>query len=706
MHVRKLLVRLFEYALPLPILLFGLSVSCSAQSVWQKMKQNVLQQQCQQGLQKACQALEQMKQKQAQQPQPGQERHGDEAGGSRQPLTDHGSQHQGGGNRDESGPIHPPQGTKVSETPLAPLAPQAKFFISPHGVHVATLENSGSRAVIYYEGVPGPKFDDIIGGSSNLGGEVSVAFSPDGKRYAYCGRSGSELVVMVDGKELMRSSESLEGQFNGSSCGLGFTSNSRHVFMMQNVRTSTMRGGSFTRFFFDGKPSALNTGSGTRADGNVGGVHLSLSPDGNHYAYVATDPADEQKWALVIDGKAAPYRGGNPQWTADSQHLYTTLVNSIPGKGQVAEAMLDGKPILRADQIRLHLAPAGSMLVAEVNAASYTPRPIKFLVVDGKKVAGSEIVNLRGVNFDQVTISPDGKHYAARYTNAQGHQYVFVDGKAGQEYQNVDHLVFTSDSGNITYTAFSNGKNYAIIADQESNTCFTAPSSPVIDTHGALMISSAGGRAGTICGLTGGAPAIYLDGKTLPLPNGALGASDLRFSPDGKHYAYGVQLQGGLQRLVIDGVVQMNSNLGTPSIPRAHYVFSPDSQHIAVDSAPPTPTSEFASGIFVDGKYSPVVANPGMKKLEFTADSRHIVWAQGVPSRDALRIFVDGKAVAEGDTAVSPNSNESWWDMAPGGSLSVLVQDENNLKRITIIPSNETSVASLSGGGALVAKRD
>jgi len=121
---------------------------------------------------------------------------------------------------------------------------------------------------------------------------------------------------------------------------------------------------------------------------------------------------------------------------------------------------------------------------------------------------------------------------------------------------------------------------------------------------------------------------------------------------------------------------------------------------------PPNPVSEFASGLFLDGKYIPIVANSGMKRLEFTADSKHIVWGQGVPSRDALRIFVDGKAVAEGDTAVSANSKEAWWDMAPDGSLSVLVQDDHNLKRITITPSAETSVAALAGGGALLAKRD
>ena len=65
--------------------------------------------------------------------------------------------------------------------------------------------------------LPGPKFDEILGGQINSSVEAEVAFSPDGKRYAYCGRLGGEMVVMVDGKEFLRSSESNMGRFDGSS---------------------------------------------------------------------------------------------------------------------------------------------------------------------------------------------------------------------------------------------------------------------------------------------------------------------------------------------------------------------------------------------------------------------------------------------------------------------------------------------------------
>lgn len=687
-------------ALPICLLIFAPADKVSAQSVWQKMKQNVLQQQCQQGIQKACQALAQINQKQPQQqpqvPLPGQQpaQAGQQSSGRNSP--------QANDDRDQGGPIHPPDGTKVEETVLAPLSSGAQFFVSPHGVHVATVEHSGSRGVVYYDGVAGPKFDEILGGMINSSVEAGIAFSPDGKRFAYCGRSGDEMVVMVDGKEFLRTKESNMGRFDGSSCKLGFTSNSKHVFMYSAAIRSTSKGDGRIRFIFDGKDVPGTTAKPT--GGNEDIRDIFFSPDGDHFALTVSDPADESKWGLVVDGKMAPYLGSPVAWSADSQHLYTTISHS--GPTGYTEAMLDGKPFIRADQLALHVSPAGNMWVAVVDAGIRNPSPTQFLVVNGKKVPGSEIVHQRGAFIDEVAFSRDGKHYAARFTTTQNRQYLVVDGKREQEYQKVDHIAFTAEPTKVTYTAFSNGP-YAIIGEEESDACLPEPLGPVLDSHGGLVIADVGGRAGGICGLNGGeAPKMYLDGKMLRMPEGVRGATDLRFSPDGQHYAYRAGFQGGGMRLVVDDAVQMNSNLGTPSTARYHYVFSPDSKHIAVDSAPPTDTGVFASGLFLDGKYIPVVANSAMMRLEFTADSKHIVWAQGVPSHPTMRIFVDGKAVAEPEIAIAYTSPEAWWDMLPDGSLAVLAQDQNNLKRITITPSAETSVAAMGGGGALMAKRD
>ena len=182
MCARKRLIQQFALALLFCSVMFGMCSDAQAQSVWQKMKQQVLQQQCQQGLQKACQALAKISQQQGQQPQQGQP--AGQQPGQPTPSMPSSGHHEGNRGGDESGPVHPPHGTKVEEAVMAPLAQGAKFFISPHGVHIATLENSGSRAVMYYDGVPGLKFDEVLGGQINSSSEVGVAFSPDGKRYA------------------------------------------------------------------------------------------------------------------------------------------------------------------------------------------------------------------------------------------------------------------------------------------------------------------------------------------------------------------------------------------------------------------------------------------------------------------------------------------------------------------------------------------
>jgi hypothetical protein len=643
-----------------------------AQSLWKKIKDQVKQAEQQQN--------------QPKQPQP-QQRQTGQAGNQGQP--------QPGQDAANSGPIVPPSGTKVEENVVAPIANGAKFFISPHGVHIATMENSGSRMVIYYDGVAGPKFDTILGGSGNLPAEASIVFSPDGKRYAYCGVSGDQFVVMVDGKEQGRSSETNMGRFNGHSCMLGFTSNSQHVFYSSFVVKSMSTGGHFTRFVFDGKsdpPSNPVQGSGALGDN-----YPAFSPDGNHYAYVAIDPADQHRWGLIVDGKLAAYKGADPQWSADSQHLYTTLTLPGPGgRGEVMQAMLDGKPFLRANHIVLHIPPAGNMVVAEVTAGGGPDGSEQFLVIGGKKVPGAEVSGYgRGPQIDMITFSPDGKHLAARITNAQSRQFVFVDGKHGQDYQYVDHLAFTADSSKIVYTASTGGNPYVIYGDEESNYCQASGTGVT-----SVVIAPAGNRAGAICGVNSGVPNLFMDGKTVPLPSGVQGAQDLRFTPDGQHYVYIASYRGMLRRLAIDGIAQESSNLGNVSVGTRDYTISPDSEHIAHYAFPPTDSAVYERGVFLDGKYIPSGQSPLGFKVTFTPDGKHIIWGQNVPGKDAYRVYVDGKPVVETEAAVNPaNSDQVWWEMSGDGTLNFLAQDDTSLKRISITPSSSTSLESFLAGG-------
>ena len=622
----------------------GVAALASAQSqktsVWQQVKD----------------AAKQAQQQKNGQQQPSQ--HPDKRGG--QVPQDHAN---------DSGPFKPPAGTNIQETVLAPVQANAKFEISPHGVHVATVETDGSRSVVYYDGVEGPKFDEII--PQNSGGGY-VVFSPDGKRYAYCARAGSQYVVMVDGKELVRSSESRGGSFNSDSCELGFTSNSKHVYYSSFVLVNNPSTTQFRRFVFDGKPETPN---------NIEWHYATFSPDGDHYAYVWNDPKGQKPWMLIVDGKPAAYQGGSPQWTNDSKHLYTQKT-----AGSTTELMFDGKPLSRAFGFKVYIAPVGDMVVTAVTGGTDF-HPLSFLVVNGKKVLGSETVE-RG-SIDNVVFSPDGKHYAAICGDINSHKYVIYDGKRQQEYNAVDKLAFTPDSSTIVYSTVVNGKSFIVIGDKE----FGGP----VGTVQQPVIAPAGNRVASMI-MVNGRPNFLIDQKLAPVDTRSI--SDVGFSPDGAHYAYLGYDSGTSSYLVLDGVRQAQSSLSNDRIDLVNvsvlkYVFSPDSKHVAHFAYSPAGNTR---GAFVDGKFVPISPEGTNTHLVFSPDSKHIFWVHQYGELP-LRLYIDGKPLADFYSPTNVlGAAPNWWDFGADGTVSFLAQDDNSLKRITITLSDSTSVATLGGG--------
>lgn len=580
-----------------------------------------------------------------------------------------------------AGRLVPPPGTKIDVQTLSPMQQGAKFFVSPHGVHVATYETSGSRAVIYYDGTEGPPFDQILGGNG-ADNQPGVVFSPDGKRYAYCGRTADQFVVMVDGHELARSSESQQGKLDAASCRIGFTSNSRHVYYTTSAGDPTTSR-HYVRFVFDGHSAPLS-GSYT--------VDPIFSPDGDHYAMIVTDPANRNKWGLVIDGKLAPYLGGDPQWSADSRHLYTLRrIRLAGGRCCGVEALRDGKPFLRGDDIALHIPPAGDRVVALVTKSVSVRTAVQFLVIGGRKVPASQVVVNQG-RIDHIVFSPDGRHYAARLTNPDNRQYVLVDGRRRREYQSVDNIGFTADSSTVVYTAFTNGKGFVVYGDRESNPCTTIAVGAAENTGAPIAFAPVGRGAASICG--GTEQALFLDGKMVALAG--RGASDLSFSSNGKHYAYVGPDRNRVWRLFLDNVAQPASHLGQSDTTGGdQYAFSPNGRHIAIFSWTSPSNPSYVRGVFVDGKFLPVAQIPYFYRLGFTADSRHLAWAQPVPGGNRYRVYIDGRPVLDADSAIAGNSPIRWWDMASDGSLSVLAQTDKSLVRIRITPSPNTSLATL-----------
>ncbi|HKW63275.1 MAG TPA: hypothetical protein VJN89_12070 [Candidatus Acidoferrum sp.] len=554
-----------------------------------------------------------------------------------------------------SSSVAPPPGTKIEEKLVAPYQPQAQFYVSPHGAHVAMVGSNGSRATVIYEGQEGPKFDDI------LIDHEPIIFSPDGSRYAYCGRSGKEWVVMVDGKELARSSESWVGEISGKNCSLGFTRDGKHVFWYTSAAKSMSSGEFFTRFVFDGKPSIPS------AENARFGV--AFSPDGNHYAHIWNDPAQKRPWTLIVDGKPAGYQGGVPQWSADSKHLFTQLPFNSPQTHKTGvDLLLDGKPIMRAQGLRLFIPPVGNMTVAIVSA----PAPSRgvFLVVEGKRVPGSD---LEVGTISDIVFSPDGRHYAAKYENINNKYYVLADGKRGQEYQMVDNLQFTADSSEFAYNAMANNRQFLVIGDQESQG-YSRGIKPVF--------AAAGNHVGAVTSDPASGVGYLLGTKGTRV--NARGIEELTFSPDGSHFAFVTVDNGSGRHLAVDGVIQPGSNLFPISTKAAgEFAFSRDGAHFAHFALSPNGQDR---GIFLDGKLTLTLPQGNPSQLTFTPDGRHLFWAQAYDG--GMRIYMDGKVVAQGDRAMTPGST-GWWEMTADGTLLCLLQGDDGIKRVSITPPCE-----------------
>jgi hypothetical protein len=106
-----------------------------------------------------------------------------------------------------------------------------------------------------------------------LGASLSgVFFSPDGNHYAYCARSGSDFVVMADGKELFRDSKvNSMGALDDRSCAR-FSPDGSHYAFAGHAR------GAIT-LCLDGVPQSSY--SMIEANQNL----YTFSPDGKHTHY-------------------------------------------------------------------------------------------------------------------------------------------------------------------------------------------------------------------------------------------------------------------------------------------------------------------------------------------------------------------------------------------------------------------------------------
>jgi hypothetical protein len=565
-------------------------------------------------------------------------------------------------------------GTKIELKALLNAEPGFPYSISLKGQHIAAVVSRENQKVMVHDGVDGPPMDEIL--NIPEGGGAKILWSADGSRYLYLGGVGEEWVVVVDGKEAARAPRSPEQAKGGMTpvIRLQFTPGNKHWYMVL-LQAGPNR--SNYQLVIDGKES----GPISHED-----PQIAWSNDGERHAYIQTirNNATQPDLALIVDGKRALYQAGGLQFTADGLHLLSK--RRVGPNFTLIEALSDGQPLMRGEDVNLFVAPRGSGFLGIVSPPIEKDGRASYLTVDSQRVQGSECADHGG---HALFMSADAKHYAARCRT-----WVMVDGKKGADYADgVSDVQFTAD-GRAVYQGSRNGRYFVVTGDQESEgysyilsflerarqtILNQSPRSFVVEGNSVGFI----GRKET----ASGEMSVVVNDKSYP----AVAPSQIVFSPDGSRFAF---LSGRPDVFVsVDGVgyPQMVINPSTGLIGYQGSVhWSPDSKHVAWIVA----IAGGKPGIAIDGKFIATVIAP--RYLTFTADGKHLVWLIRRPDAPRHQIYVDGVLVA--DIPENPNLQNNadlYWGKENDGTIQFVAHEGGSIKRFRITPDAETSVDTL-----------
>jgi thiol-disulfide isomerase/thioredoxin len=585
---------------------------------------------------------------------------------------------------------------RVEESVVAPFQAGAAYIMSPAGLRVATITMRGSRHVILVDGVAGPLFDQKLqingkafyerNSGMNISGQLPpMVFSADGQRFAYCGRLGDEIVIVVDGKESVRlPNRQHSGLFDQGP--LGFSPGGKHFYYVYND-------GSATRLVMNGQAGPeIAFGSA---------ISIVFSPDDKRWAYATMPVGKRDEMMLIVDGKEAKYVAGPV--------AYSQLVFQSDGKlvcvataKDGASVLVDGKPVVRAASIpEVAVSAKGGRLAAFIVKPGQA-QPALWL--DGKEIAGTDGVA-------EVLFSPDGKRYAA-VVGRPGRQWVVADGRKQNEYAGVRGnknrgalfgISFTADSSKLVYTAGSGSAHFVVVEGEESDGFQSTPPRVSLSAKGAHIAYHGQAVTDSFQQRT-----VVVDGRKYQAPNTIVHDS-LTFSPDGSRHAWRVS------RVSPDYVFVDGQELG---FNRASMFFSPDGKHVVV-AGTQEKTNQY--GLFVNG----TLVHDGKKSgnlrdyRAFTPDSRHLYWTAATVEGGKVMnwtLYLDGQPTV---TFTRPHSSIPFiptahfrggdeyfdripnaWQMADDGTLTFLEWTGDAVKRFRVTPSRTTSVATLLAGGS------
>ena len=564
-------------------------------------------------------------------------------------------------------------GIQVDKASLGTPPNGASMAISPADQHVAWAAFQGSRSTIVVDGAAGPAFDTLLPSP-----ETAVVFSDDGGHYAYLGRNGDQVSMVVDGKVIGRTPYNQMAIYKS----LTFGPHGHHVYFMDAFDYSGQGG---YRIVMDGVPGP------THAQQSVG-----FSPDGEHYAYSVEDRASGGY--IILDGKRKSV-GGTFSFGADGR-----IVDIAPtAHGQ--SLSVDGRTLLTAYRIGdVHTSRRGQHVVAQITPAE---RSGPELWVDGRIVA-RPCEDLKSVAF-----SGDGKRYVAVCAAATGDRaFAVVDGHKGREYFTIgespgrDSPKFTADGAHVIYEALvqrggSDLLTFVVVDGKELGPYKYLRSSGRVgdQDEGGIATSKIGSGYAFIADQYAGPDQVLVwNGRELPLTgvNGVDKAPTM--SDTGDHVVF-----AATKRSVRGGELIFRDGQAMPGVLSLEFArlrqrrslpfaLSPDGNHLVYANVTKGGRRQ---DFYLDDR--PLFGSRGdlhMTEAAFTPDSRHLFSIVNSGWQHPQRLLIDDKHVLDlppPGPFDDKNASDAW-QMNADGSLQFLTKEPGgSVVRYRIAPAGGKS---------------